>query len=108
MQCIFFGSKDVQNSGQKLNDWGRRSPLQRLIERVQRLLRVRTDPRWMLFALVLFLALLSGCAAKPPLCPQVGRPPPELMVAPPPPGATMQRLETILQQGRTSAPTSTP
>ena len=65
---------------------------------------MRTSPNWIIFVVGLFLLALSGCAATP--CPGPATPPPYLMVPPPPPGAMSDRLEAILKQGQTSAPTS--
>ena len=91
----------------KSNGWKRRSPLSELIVRALKKLRIRTDPRWTLLLVVLFLVLLCGCASIPVQCPPPSRPPPALMIEPPPAGAMTDRLEAILQQGRTLAPSST-
>lgn len=65
---------------------------------------MRTSPNWSICVVGLCLLALSGCAATP--CPAPAAPPPYLMVPPPPPGAMSDRLEAILKQGQTSAPTS--
>lgn len=56
-------------------------------------------------AVALSLALLCACAATPPRpCPAPDRPPQELLVPPPAPGAMSDQLEEILRKGQTSAP----
>lgn len=92
------------NIAQGLLNWNGSWKQKRFLVRVRRRLRHRTGPSWILFLTALFLVCLSGCASQP----LPATPPKELMVPPPPPGAITDRLEAILKQGQTSAPTSTP
>ena len=86
---------------QRSKSWSKSWPQSALTALDQKLLQARMHRNWLILIAGLFAILLSGCVSAPQQC-LPAKAPAELLIPPPPPGATQDRLEQILSQGQTS------